>query len=144
MKDRKTFEGDEAYMAYCWSLKLDDWSDEEWQEYLEWRTRLLSYDTGDDVAHLVMAGTEKNLLTTKTLTMKKMKNKNPMYRSLVIFIDRMNSDPNSVRREWEAKLVEERGQEWVDENERYFAAWWDVVLMMHFGSDNVSAMRCKL
>ncbi len=59
MKGRKTFECDEAYMVYCWSLKLDDWSDEEWQEYLEWRTRLPSYDTGDDVAHLVMVGTEQ-------------------------------------------------------------------------------------
>ncbi len=70
--------------------------------------------------------------------------RNQMRRSLAIFMDRMNSDPNSVRREWEAKLLEERGQEWVDENEQYFAAWWDVVLMMHFGSDNVAATRGKL
>jgi len=47
------------------------------------------------------------------------------------FIDRMDRDPNSVRREWEAKWLQERGQEWYDKNEPSFSAWWDVVLMMH-------------
>ena len=32
MKDRKAFESDEAYLTYCWSLKPDDWTDEDWQE----------------------------------------------------------------------------------------------------------------
>ena len=44
MKDRKEFESDEAYLAYCWSLKPDDWSDEDWQEYLEWRQSLPGFD----------------------------------------------------------------------------------------------------
>ena len=76
--------------------------------------------------------------------MKKRKNKNLMCRSLAIFMDDMNNNPDSVRREWEAKWLEEKGHEWVDENRRYFDAWWDVVLMMHFGNDNVAAMRGRL
>lgn len=51
--------------------------------------------------------------------------------SLAEFIDRMNNDPDGVRREWEADLLEENGQEWVEENEQYFDRWWDTVLMMH-------------
>ena len=42
MKDRKAFDSDEAYLAYCWSLKPDDWSDEDWQEYLEGRLMRLA------------------------------------------------------------------------------------------------------
>ena len=56
MKDRKEFESDEAYLAYCWSLKPDDWTDDEWQEYLEWRQSLPDYDTRPEVAHLVIIG----------------------------------------------------------------------------------------
>ncbi len=61
--------------------------------------------------------------------------------SMAEFIDRMNTDPRGVRREWEADLLEEKGQEWWDENEQYLDAQWDVVLMMHFGSENVEANR---
>lgn len=47
------------------------------------------------------------------------------------FIHRMNKDPDSVRREWEAEWLRQRGQEWVDENKQYFDAWWLVILAMH-------------
>jgi len=47
------------------------------------------------------------------------------------FIDRMNTDPDSVRAEWEATWLRDKGQEWVDENEQYFDAWWDAVLELH-------------
>ena len=47
------------------------------------------------------------------------------------FIDRMNESPDAVRAEWEAKWLREKGQEWVDENEQYFDAWWDAVLELH-------------
>ena len=67
MKDRKAFESDEDYLAYCWSSKPDDWSDEDWKEHLEWRSRLPRYDTGDAVAHLVVAGTKESPLTTKVV-----------------------------------------------------------------------------
>ena len=63
--------------------------------------------------------------------------------SLAEFIDRMTNDPDSVRREWEADMLEERGQEWFDQEKQYFDAMWDVVLEMHFGSDNVEANRRK-
>ena len=56
MKDRKAFESDEAYLAYFWSLKPDDWTGEDWQEYLEWRQSLPGYDTRPDVSHLVIVG----------------------------------------------------------------------------------------
>ena len=67
MKDRKAFESDEAYLAYCWSLKSDDLSDEELQEYLERRIGLPGYDTGNDAAHLVVARTKESPLTTKAV-----------------------------------------------------------------------------
>ncbi len=51
--------------------------------------------------------------------------------SLGAFIDRMNTDPDKVRAEWEADLLEEKGPEWVEENEKYYDAWWGAVLMMH-------------
>ncbi len=61
--------------------------------------------------------------------------------SMAEFLDRMTNDPRGVRREWEADLLEEEGQEWWDENEQYLDAQWDVVLALHFGTKNVEANR---
>ena len=63
--------------------------------------------------------------------------------SMAEFIDRMNTDPDKIRAEWEADMLEERGREWVDENEQYFDGMWDVILAMHFGSDNVESHKGK-
>ena len=51
--------------------------------------------------------------------------------SLEDFIDRTNRDPDSVRREWEAKWREEHDDEWWEANEPFFDAQWAVLLEMH-------------
>lgn len=56
--------------------------------------------------------------------------------SMAEFIDRMNTEPDKVRAEWEADMLEEHDQEWVDENEEFYDAWWGSILMMHGGSSN--------
>ncbi len=45
-------------------------------------------------------------------------------------LDRMDTDPRSVRREWKVDLLEERGQEWWDENEKYLDRWFDNLLAL--------------
>lgn len=63
--------------------------------------------------------------------------------SLAEFSDRMTNDPDSARRGWEADMLEDNDQEWVDENEKFYDAWWDVILGLHFGSDNIEAHQSK-
>lgn len=45
--------------------------------------------------------------------------------SLGEYLERIQNDPNSVRAEIEADLLEKHGQEWFDENQQYFDALWE-------------------
>ena len=43
-------------------------------------------------------------------------------------LDRVFTDPDGVRRDRETELLEEKGREGLDENERYLDAAWEQVI----------------
>ncbi len=60
--------------------------------------------------------------------------------SLDQFIERAATDPDALRAGFEAELLEEHGQEWVDENQQYFDAWWEQAYRQIIGQTDLNAI----
>ena len=45
--------------------------------------------------------------------------------SLDQYLERIQNEPDAVRAEFEADMLKRNGQEWFDENQQYFDAWWE-------------------